>query len=70
MVNTGALKDIRVVEIGQLLFVAAVLGAIFVGRRLAVRLSLPRPAWLPLVAPYAIGAIASYWVFERVASFG
>ena len=58
------------VEIGQLLFVAAVLGSIAVGSRLAARYALPRPAWLPLLAPYAIGGIASYWVFERVTGFG
>jgi hypothetical protein len=53
------------VEIGQLLFIAAVLGAIaLIGR---VRLRVPR--WTGLVPPYAIGTLATFWVIERVAAF-
>jgi hypothetical protein len=52
------------VELGQLFFVAAALAAGAVVTRL-----LPRPAWLAYVLPYAIGAIAMYWVIERVGSF-
>jgi hypothetical protein len=57
------------VEIGQLLFVGAVLGLITVGRRVAQRLQLPQPVWLWRVTPYAIGALASFWLVERVAAF-
>jgi hypothetical protein len=57
------------VEIGQLLFVGAVPLAIAVGWRAGQRLRLSRPAWLWRVAPYAVGAIASFWLMERVASF-
>ncbi len=57
------------VEIGQLLFVAAVLAVIAVGRRAAQRVRLPQPDWLWRVAPYAIGALASFWLVERVAAF-
>ena len=39
------------VEIGQLLFVGAVLGVIAVGRRLQQRLRLRQPAWLWRLAP-------------------
>lgn len=53
------------VEIGQLLFVAAVLMVIAVWEHLPLRL----PKWSPLLAPYAIGAVAMFWVFERVAAF-
>ncbi len=57
------------VEIGQLLFIAAIFvvaaGARWIARRLAIETS----PWLWRVAPYAIGGIASYWVFERVAGF-
>ncbi len=49
------------VEIGQLLFVAAALIILAIGRRFAT------PAWLPTAAAYAIGAMASFWVIERVA---
>jgi hydrogenase/urease accessory protein HupE len=53
------------VEIGQLLFVGAVLGFVAVIRR--IRIVWPR--WANLIAPYAIGSIAMFWVFERVAAF-
>src|SRR6476620_866602 len=57
------------VEIGQLLFVGAVLAVIAVGSRAAQRLRLPHPAWLWRVAPYAIGGLASFWFVERVTAF-
>lgn len=53
------------VEAGQLLFIAAVLLAITVARRLSTnvpRLAGPIPA-------YAIGALAMFWVIERVMGF-
>jgi hydrogenase/urease accessory protein HupE len=53
------------VELGQLAFIAAVLG---IGA-LAGRIRLPLPRWAPLVPPYAIGAIAMFWVIERTANF-
>ena len=53
------------VEVGQLLFVAAVLAVIALVRR--VRLDLPR--WTELVTPYAIGSVAMFWVIQRVAGF-
>jgi hydrogenase/urease accessory protein HupE len=53
------------VELGQLLFIATMLCAFAVVRRL--RPSWPR--WAGAVAPYAIGCIAMFWVFERVAAF-
>jgi hydrogenase/urease accessory protein HupE len=57
------------VEIGQLIFVAAVLLLAAGLRRLSSRWRLPQPAWLGFVLPYLIGGIASYWVFERIAGF-
>ena len=57
------------VEIGQLLFVGAVLTVIGLGRRAALRLRVPQPLWLWRVAPYAIGALASFWLVERVTAF-
>jgi len=50
------------VEIGQLLFVAAVFAFIGLLRLLPRQL----PTWTRWVAPYAIGALASYWMFERI----
>jgi len=53
------------VETGHLLFVAAVLGLIAVGRR--ARVALPR--WAPLAPSYAIGSVAVFWMIQRVAAF-
>ncbi len=53
------------VEVGQLLFVAAVLLLIATARRVAFRL----PRWADYAMPYAIGMMAMFWVIERVASF-
>ncbi|HEY5802818.1 MAG TPA: HupE/UreJ family protein [Lysobacter sp.] len=53
------------VEIGQLLFVAAVLLLIALARRMSIRM----PHWAEYAMPYAIGTVAMFWVIERVASF-
>ena len=57
------------VEIGQLLFVGAVLAIITAGWCVGQRVRLSQPAWLWRIAPYAIGALASFWLVERVAAF-
>jgi hydrogenase/urease accessory protein HupE len=53
------------VEIGQLLFIAAVVACVLVARRL----KFPRPAWAGAIPAYAIGGLAMFWVFERLAAF-
>lgn len=53
------------VEVGQLLFIAAVLSLVFLGAR--VRLELPR--WSRRVPPYLVGSVAMFWVMQRVAAF-
>jgi hypothetical protein len=54
------------VEVGQLSFIAVVLGvAALLARAGANRL----PAWTRLVTPYAIGSVATFWVFLRVSAF-
>ncbi len=53
------------VEVGQLLFVAAVLAL----RAIVVRLPMPRPDWTAYLAPYVIGSLAMCWVLERVGAF-
>jgi hydrogenase/urease accessory protein HupE len=53
------------VELGQLVFVAAVLVLIGIAKRV---LSEP-PKWMPAASAYAIGIVASYWTIERVLSF-
>jgi hypothetical protein len=53
------------VEAGQLLFVAAVLPLLLVMARVAARW----PGWTRYLPPYAIGAVAMFWVIERVGTF-
>lgn len=61
------------VEIGQLAFVAVVMMLAWWLPRVIQRLALPVEGWAwadaGLVAAYAIGAVASYWLIERTASF-
>jgi hypothetical protein len=54
------------VEIGQLLFVAVLLAGAALFRRLAGPVD---PRWSVVLPAYAIGGLASYWLFERVAAF-
>lgn len=49
------------VEVGQLLFIAAILAVTALLRRIV---AIPRQA--PLAAAYAIGIVASFWCFERL----
>jgi hydrogenase/urease accessory protein HupE len=53
------------VELGQLLFVAAVLGLIV----LLNRLHREWPTWLRQVPAYGIGGLAALWLIERVVAF-
>jgi len=53
------------VELGQLLFVAAVLVLVSLARRLAVRW----PDWAWRVPAYGIGVTAAFWTVQRVVSF-
>jgi hypothetical protein len=53
------------VEVGQLVFVGLALAAAALFRHLPV----PQRSWIPYVAPYAIGAVAMFWVIERVSAF-
>ena len=55
------------VEIGQLLFIFAVLTAVRLATRLAGdRLDLAQGA---IVSAYEIGTLASYWIIESVSNF-
>jgi hypothetical protein len=53
------------VETGHFLFIGVVLGFIALVRRLRI----PLPRWAELVPPYAIGAIAMFWVIQRISAF-
>jgi len=53
------------VEVGQLLFVAAVVAFVAVLGR--VRVTWPK--WAEAIPPYAIGSLAMFWVIQRIAAF-
>jgi len=55
------------VELGQLAFIAAVLGLYGLAKR--VKATAPLGSWVRPAAPYAIGILASFWFFQRLASF-
>ena len=57
------------VEIGQLLFIAAILSVMALGRWLIRRTAIPKPAWAWRVAPYSIGGVAAFWMIQRIAAF-
>lgn len=53
------------VELGQLAFVGAILGVMFLFRLIGM----PKLSWTWQLAPYTIGTVAMFWVFERTAGF-
>ncbi len=53
------------VEVGQLMFVIVILGILWMINKLSVKW----PQWVRFVPPYAIGAVASFWLIERVVGF-
>ena len=53
------------VEVGQLVFVAGILGV----RTLLARSLTPLPRWALCVPPYVIGTVAMSWAIERVEAF-
>jgi hydrogenase/urease accessory protein HupE len=55
------------VELGQLVFIAVVLGLMRLAKR--IRLTGFLQAYLRPAAPYGIGILASFWFFERLSAF-
>ena len=53
------------VESGHFLFIGVVLSLL----ALVARVRIPFPRWTELVPPYAIGAIAMFWVIQRITAF-
>jgi hypothetical protein len=53
------------VELGQVLFVAAILACVFVLQKLRTNW----PAWGRQMPAYGIGAMAALWFIERVSGF-
>ena len=56
------------VELGQIAFVAVVLGLLALGHRLIRRSTASLPRWAPLVPAYGIGCVSAAWLLERVAA--
>ena len=57
------------VEFGQLVFIAAVLSVMALGRSLIQRGAIPQPVWAWRAAPYTIGGVAAFWMVQRIAAF-
>jgi len=55
------------VEIGQLVFIAVVLGLLALARRVPLHESVSR--WVQPISIYAIGTLAAFWFVERVTEF-
>ncbi len=53
------------VEIGQLIFIAAILSLIYAIKRLSLQL----PLWSRKIVPYVMGGVAAFWLIERVMRF-
>ena len=53
------------VEIGQLIFISAVLSVVALVRRVHI----PIPRWGAFIPPYAIGTLAMFWLVQRVTLF-
>ena len=61
------------VELGQLIFVAAVLALFVILRRASLMVARPvagwPQGWPQIAAAYCIGGVASFWLIERVSGF-
>jgi hydrogenase/urease accessory protein HupE len=57
------------VEVGQLLFIAAVFTVIMLVQEISQRLKFSQPLWAWRIPPYTIGSLAMFWVIQRVAAF-
>lgn len=53
------------VEIGQLLFIAAVLGVMAIWRAVSQRRKWRLPTWSAQIPAYAIGGLSAYWLIDR-----
>jgi hydrogenase/urease accessory protein HupE len=57
------------VEVGQLLFIAALFTSFWLLRRIARGIDLSRVAWASVLPAYVIGSLAIFWVLQRTAQF-
>jgi len=57
------------VEVGQLLFIAAVFAAVWMFHRVARHMRLPQVQGAAVLSAYLIGGVAMFWVVERTFAF-
>ena len=57
------------VEVGQLLFIAAVFTALALALQVNRRFNISQPTWAWRIPPYLIGSLAMFWVIQRVTAF-
>ena len=51
------------------MFVIAAVAVFAALRRLFARVTIPEKSWAWSVPPYAIGAVAAFWLIQRIAAF-
>ena len=57
------------VEVGQLLFIAAVFGTFWLLRRSTQGINMLQVTWAPALSAYVIGSLAIFWVVQRTLAF-
>ena len=57
------------VEVGQLLFIAAVFATFWLMHRITRRINVPQVTWASALPAYVIGSLAIFWVLQRTAGF-
>jgi hydrogenase/urease accessory protein HupE len=57
------------VEVGQLLFIAAIFTVVAFARRVTRGTGMSHLAWAWRVPPYVIGSVAAFWIIQRVSAF-
>jgi hypothetical protein len=57
------------VEVGQLLFIAAVLTVFWLLRRSTTGIKMLQATWASALPAYVIGSLAIFWVVQRTVAF-
>jgi len=57
------------VEVGQLMFIAAVFASMWLARRVLGSIKLPQVNWASAIPAYVIGSLAMFWVMQRTLAF-
>jgi hydrogenase/urease accessory protein HupE len=58
------------VEVGQIIFITGIFFVSYVAFKVVVhRIRIPHPTWSWRLAPYTIGAVAAFWLIQRLSTF-